>query len=601
MAEQGTRNVLSIRGMCKSFGRNRVLDHIDLDVKEGSIMGLMGENGAGKSTMMKCLFGTYQKDEGTVFLNGKEVNFSSPKESLENGIAMVHQELNQCLERNVLDNLFLGRYPLKRTGTVDENRMKTEAAELFRKLNMTVNLTAPMKTMSVSARQMVEIAKAISYNARLIVLDEPTSSLTVKEVTKLFEMMRNLKAQGISLVYISHKMDEIFEICDEVSVMRDGKMVLTKETKETSMNELIAAMVGRTLDNRFPPVDNEPGDVVLNVEHLSTKFEPNLKDITFDVKEGDVVGIIGKNGAGKSTLLKLLSRVTSPTTGIIRAKGRIASLLEVGTGFHGEMTGRENIYMNGSILGMTRSEINRKLDDIIDFAGIERYIDTPVKRYSSGMTVRLGFAVAAFLDPEILVVDEVLAVGDAEFQRKAIGKMQDVSRGEGRTVLFVSHNMSAIRSLCHRGVVLDNGMVSFDGETEDAVQFYLKDAPVNDEAKSIKECISNKKSYLEIYDIQINMASLIEGRNKGYHFDVHPGEFVFRKRISLPRYLANGDYLVDLYFVQPMIQDYFFAPSCLTLHVEGFYDQFGDPLNLSNEGFIGLESVEGFPGSVEYL
>ena len=210
MAEQEVRNVLSIRGMCKSFGRNRVLDHIDLDVKEGSIMGLMGENGAGKSTMMKCLFGTYQKDEGTVFLNGKEVNFSGPKESLENGIAMVHQELNQCLERNVLDNLFLGRYPLKRTGTVDENRMKTEAADLFRKLNMTVNLTAPMKTMSVSARQMVEIAKAISYNAKLIVLDEPTSSLTVKEVDKLFEMMRNLKAQGISLVYISHKMDEIF-------------------------------------------------------------------------------------------------------------------------------------------------------------------------------------------------------------------------------------------------------------------------------------------------------------------------------------------------------------------------------------------------------
>ena len=258
MAEQNTKNVLSIRGMCKSFGRNRVLDHIDLDVKEGSIMGLMGENGAGKSTMMKCLFGTYQKDEGTIFLDGKEVNFSGPKMALENGIAMVHQELNQCLERNVLDNLFLGRYPMKH-GAVDENRMRTEAADLFRKLNMTVNLTAPMKTMSVSARQMVEIAKAISYNAKLIVLDEPTSSLTVKEVAKLFEMMRNLKAQGISLVYISHKMDEIFEICDEVSVLRDGKMVLTKEIRETNMNELIAAMVGRTLDNRFPPVDNAPG------------------------------------------------------------------------------------------------------------------------------------------------------------------------------------------------------------------------------------------------------------------------------------------------------------------------------------------------------
>ena len=190
MAEQKTKNVLSIRGMCKSFGRNRVLDHIDLDVKEGSIMGLMGENGAGKSTMMKCLFGTYQKDEGTIFLNGKEVNFSGPKMALENGIAMVHQELNQCLERNVLDNLFLGRYPLKSTGAVDENRMKNEAADLFRKLNMTVNLTAPMKTMSVSARQMVEIAKAISYNAKLIVLDEPTSISPIKWTRFLRSAMR---------------------------------------------------------------------------------------------------------------------------------------------------------------------------------------------------------------------------------------------------------------------------------------------------------------------------------------------------------------------------------------------------------------------------
>ena len=323
MAEQEVRNVLSIRGMCKSFGRNRVLDHIDLDVKAGSIMGLMGENGAGKSTMMKCLFGTYQKDEGTVFLNGKEVNFSGPKESLENGIAMVHQELNQCLERNVLDNLFLGRYPLKRTGTVDENRMKTEAADLFRKLNMTVNLTAPMKTMSVSARQMVEIAKAISYNAKLIVLDEPTSSLTVKEVDKLFEMMRNLKAQGISLVYISHKMDEIFEICDEVSVMRDGKMVLTKETEKTNMNELIAAMVGRTLDNRFPPVDNQPGEVVLSVEHLSTKFEPNLKDISFEVREGEIFGLYGLVGAGRTELLETMFGVRTRAAGRVYYKGRL--------------------------------------------------------------------------------------------------------------------------------------------------------------------------------------------------------------------------------------------------------------------------------------
>ena len=199
-----------------------------------------------------------------------------------------------------------------------------------------------------------------------------------------------------------------------------------------------------------------------------------LKDINMEIEQGDVVGIIGKNGAGKSTLLKLLSRVTKPTTGTIKYRGRIASLLEVGTGFHPEMTGRENIYMNGAIMGMTRAEITRKMDEIVDFSGCERYIDTPVKRYSSGMTVRLGFAVAAHLDPEILVVDEVLAVGDAEFQKKAIGKMQDVSKGEGRTVLFVSHNMASIRALCKHGVLLENGCVVQKGYINDVVDFYMK-------------------------------------------------------------------------------------------------------------------------------
>ena len=199
-----------------------------------------------------------------------------------------------------------------------------------------------------------------------------------------------------------------------------------------------------------------------------------LRDITFNVEQGDVVGIIGKNGAGKSTLLKLLSRVTGPTTGTIRAHGRIGSLLEVGTGFHPEMTGRENIFMNGAILGMTKQEIAAKLDEIVDFSGCERYIDTPVKRYSSGMMVRLGFAVAAHLDPEILVVDEVLAVGDAEFQKKAIGKMQDVSKGEGRTVLFVSHNMGSVRNLCHHGVLLEHGMVKMIGGVNEVVDYYLE-------------------------------------------------------------------------------------------------------------------------------
>ena len=235
-----------------------------------------------------------------------------------------------------------------------------------------------------------------------------------------------------------------------------------------------------------------------------------LKDINFEVQQGDVLGIIGKNGAGKSTLLKILSKVTAPTTGTIRAAGRIASLLEVGTGFHPEMTGRENIFMNGAIMGMTKSEIIRKLDEIVDFSGVERYLDTPVKRYSSGMTVRLGFAIAAHLEPEILVVDEVLAVGDAEFQKKAIGKMQDVSKGEGRTVLFVSHNMGAVKSLCNRGMVLEKGMTVFTGDIASAIHFY-SDISMDSFKNEAKHQLLNGKARVNNYNFYLDGKIIMHG------------------------------------------------------------------------------------------
>lgn len=360
-----------------------------------------------------------------------------------------------------------------------------------------------------------------------------------------------------------------------------------------------------------------------------------LKDIDFSIEKGDVVGIIGKNGAGKSTLLKLLSRVTTPTVGEINICGRIASLLEVGTGFHMEMTGRENIYLNGAIMGMTKAEITRKLDEIIDFSGCERYIDTPVKRYSSGMKVRLGFSVAAHLEPEILVVDEVLAVGDADFQKKAIGKMQDVSKGEGRTVLFVSHNMAAVRNLCQKGVVLRDGMTDFIGTADEAINHYLNTATTQIEGqKLMTDCINRCMSYLKINEIKINntpynytslahgqevldvfikgtttepmrcevrmiikkfdgtpLAGFVEGAYTGCLCDIQPGDFTFERHIRLPRYLANGDYFIDLYLHEPYRQDFFEAQNCMTLRIEGFYEQYAKSIVLSSEGFIGLESV----------
>ena len=273
-----------------------------------------------------------------------------------------------------------------------------------------------------------------------------------------------------------------------------------------------------------------------------------LKDISFQVEQGDVVGIIGKNGAGKSTLLKLLSHITAPTTGHISYRGRIASLLEVGTGFHPEMTARQNIYMNGSIMGMTRHEIDRKLDEIVDFAGIERYLDTPVKRFSSGMTVRLGFAVAAFLEPEILVVDEVLAVGDAEFQKKAIGKMQDISQGGGRTVLFVSHNMAAVRSLCHNGVVLKNGQIEFTGTADECVDHYI-DTKGNDMSTHV--IINDNQRNLSIdRDLEITEVS-IENDN---------------------RHIASDEPLI--FYLKVKINDYNIKKYTLGLHFKNVEDRY---------------------------
>jgi lipopolysaccharide transport system ATP-binding protein len=227
----------------------------------------------------------------------------------------------------------------------------------------------------------------------------------------------------------------------------------------------------------------------------------SLKDINFEAEQGDAVGIIGRNGAGKSTLLKILSRVTSPTTGSVKIKGRIASLLEVGTGFHPELSGRENIFLNGAILGMRKAEIKRKFDEIVDFAGVERYIDTPVKRYSSGMYVRLAFAVAAHLESEILIIDEVLAVGDAEFQRKCLGKMGDISKGEGRTVLFVSHNMDSVRSLCNTGIILKNGLVDFNGDINDAISRYLDINKTETMVKCVSNLPLNPLVSLELFEI----------------------------------------------------------------------------------------------------
>ncbi len=481
MADKKDNLVLSIRGMSKSFGRNRVLDHIDLDVKPGTVMGLMGENGAGKSTMMKCLFGAYQKDDGEIFIEGREVNFSGPKEALENGIAMVHQELNQCLERSVVDNLFLGRYPKNSFGIVDEGKMKKEAYELFRKLGMTVDLTQPMKNMSVSQRQMCEIAKAISYNSKVIVLDEPTSSLTVQEVEKLFEMIRMLKAQGIALIYISHKMDEIFTICDEISVLRDGHLVMTKDTADTDMNELIAAMVGRSLENRFPPVDNNPKDTILSIQNLSTKFEPHLQDISFDVKEGEIFGLYGLVGAGRTELLETIFGVRTRAAGRVYYNGKLMNFdnakeaMENGFAMITEERKANGLFLKGDLtfnttianvdhyktgLALSNPKMVRATTNEIQIMHTKCMgPDDMITSLSGGNQQKVIFGKWLERNPNVFMMDEPTRGIDVGAKYEIYELIIKMAK-EGKTIIVVSSEMPEILGITNRIGVMSNGRLS---------------------------------------------------------------------------------------------------------------------------------------------
>ena len=467
MTEDKNKYILSINGMSKSFGRNKVLKHISMNVKPGTIMGLMGENGAGKSTMMKCLFGTYQKDEGTIVLDGKEVNFSGPKDALENGVAMVHQELNQCLERSVVDNMFLGRYPKNSVGVIDEGRMKKETSDLFRKLGITVDLTQPMKKMSVSQRQMCEIAKAISYHSKVIVLDEPTSSLTAPEVEKLFKMMRQLKAQGIALIYISHKMDEIFEICDEISVLRDGSLVMTKPSKETDMNELIAAMVGRSLDNRFPPVDNTPGETILSVQNISTKYAPKLQNISFDIKKGEIFGFYGLVGAGRTELLETIFGIRTKAEGNIVYDGKVLNFsspkdaMDHGFALITEERKANGLFLKGDITFNTTiaNMKHYKSGVALSHDKMVRATADMIANLSGGNQQKVIFGKWLERSPSVFMMDDPTRGIDVGAKYEIYELIINMAK-QGKTIIVVSSEMPEILGITNRIGVMSNGRLA---------------------------------------------------------------------------------------------------------------------------------------------
>ena len=472
--------ILEIKNLSKSFAKNKVLDGINLTVEKGSVLGLMGENGAGKSTMMKCLFGIYAKDEGQFIFDGHQINFRSPKEALENGVAMVHQELNQCLDRTVTDNLFLGRYPT-RMGVIDEAKMTKETIKLFASLNMNVNPSTIMRSMSVSQRQMVEIAKAVSYDAKIIVLDEPTSSLTEREVQKLFSIVRNLKKKGVSFIYISHKMDEVFEVCDDVAVLRDGKMIMKKKTKETNMNELISAMVGRSLDKRFPDVDNIPGKDYLEVHNLCTKFDPKLEDISFTVRKGEIFGLYGLVGAGRSELLESMFGIRTIASGYIAVNGQKMyfhssrdamnydfALVTEERKLNG-MFGKDTINFNTVITNLEQYKKNGMLNVKMMEDAANRQIKKMrtkcvscselITALSGGNQQKVIIGKWMERQPDIFLMDEPTRGIDVGAKYEIYQLIIEMAK-EGKTIVVVSSEMPEILGITNRIAVMSNHRIA---------------------------------------------------------------------------------------------------------------------------------------------
>ncbi len=305
----------------KSFPGVKALDNVNLRVRPHSVHALMGENGAGKSTLLKCLFGIYEKDQGKIFFKGQEINFTSSKEALENGVSMVHQELNLVLQRTVMDNMWLGRYPTK-GWFIDHGKMYDDTKRIFDELDIDIDPKVKVATLSVSQMQMIEIAKAFSYDAKIVIMDEPTSSLTEKEVNHLFKIINKLKEKGCGIVYISHKMEEIFQLCDEITILRDGQWVATQPLKGMTMDQIIGMMVGRELTQRFPEKTNQPKEVILEIEHLTAKNQPSIQDVSFNLHKGEILGIAGLVGAKRTDIVETLFGIRDRSQGSIKLHGK---------------------------------------------------------------------------------------------------------------------------------------------------------------------------------------------------------------------------------------------------------------------------------------
>ena len=483
--------LLQMTDICKEFPGVKALDHVSLTVKRGTVHALMGENGAGKSTLMKCLFGMYAKDGGQILLEGKEINFKNSKEALENGVAMVHQELNQALKRNVMDNLWLGRYPLKAGVMVDEKKIYDDTVALFDKLGLVVNPKQIMSTMPVSQRQMVEIAKAVSFNSKIIVFDEPTSSLTEPEVEKLFEIINMLRDQGCGIIYISHKMKEILRISDEVTIMRDGTYVATKAAKDLTTEEIIRLMVGRELGNQFPPKTNKPGEVSLEVEGLTAQYSL-LKDVTFKAHKGEILGVAGLDGSGRTETLENIFGIATRKRGTIKLNGKVctnrnaresikngfALLTEERrtTGIFGILSIRENTVISSLKrhlkAGIYLNEKTMKEDT-------QRYIEamrtktptqeTKIRSLSGGNQQKVILSRWLLTEPEVLLLDEPTRGIDVGAKYEIYQLIIDLAN-KGKTVIMVSSEMPELLGTCDRILVMSGGRLAGEVDAKNTSQ-----------------------------------------------------------------------------------------------------------------------------------
>ena len=465
----------------KSFPGVKALDNVNLRVRPHSVHALMGENGAGKSTLLKCLFGIYEKDQGKIFFKGEEVNFTSSKEALENGVSMVHQELNLVLQRTVMDNMWLGRYPTKGL-FVDHGKMYQDTKHIFEELDIDIDPRVKVGTLSVSQMQMIEIAKAFSYDAKIVIMDEPTSSLTEKEVNHLFKIINKLKDKGCGIVYISHKMEEIFQLCDEITILRDGQWVATQPLEGMTMDQIIGMMVGRELTQRFPEKTNQPKEVILEVEHLTAKNQPSIKDVSFNLHKGEILGIAGLVGAKRTDIVETLFGIRDHSDGVIKLHGKEVANRNaheaIQNGFalvteERRSTGiysRLDIAFNSLIANMDSykgsmgllSDNKMKSDTqwVIDSMRVKTPTQqTQIGSLSGGNQQKVIIGRWLLTQPEILMLDEPTRGIDVGAKFEIYQLILELAKKD-KGIIIISSEMPELLGITDRIMVMSNGRVA---------------------------------------------------------------------------------------------------------------------------------------------